>query len=251
MTFKVVIPARHGATRLPGKPLRQIAGKPMIWHVWRRAVESGAAAVVIATDHASIVAAAREFGADVCLTAAHHASGTDRLAEVCASRGWADGQIVVNLQGDEPAMPAENVRRVAENLAAEPLADLATLCVPVGRVEELLDHNVVKVVRDARDFALYFSRSPIPWHRDGGFSRDAGMPPGKWYRHVGLYAYRVGALRRFAALPVADLEQVERLEQLRALTAGMHIHVGQALALPGIGVDTEADLARVEQLLAS
>ncbi len=251
MTFKVVIPARHGATRLPGKPLRPIAGAPMIWHVWRRAVESGAEAVVIATDHPSIVKTAREFGADVCLTAAHHASGTDRLAEVCARRGWPDEQIVVNLQGDEPAMPAENVRRVAENLAAEPLADLATLCVPVGRVEELLDHNVVKVVRDARDFALYFSRSPIPWQRDGGFSRDAGMPPGNWYRHVGLYAYRVGALRRFATLPVAELEQAERLEQLRALAAGMRIHVGEALALPGIGVDTEADLVRVEQLLAS
>ncbi|HYW93237.1 MAG TPA: 3-deoxy-manno-octulosonate cytidylyltransferase [Gammaproteobacteria bacterium] len=249
MKFRVVIPARHGATRLPGKPLRILVGRPMIWHVYQRAVESGADQVVIATDHRSVMEAGSAFGAEVCMTSRSHRSGSDRIAEVAEKYGWADTDIVVNLQGDEPTMPSENVARVAENLAGTEGADITTLCTPVGTVEELLDPNVVKVVRDARAFALYFSRAPVPWNRDGGFSVDAGMPPGIWYRHIGLYAYRVPALRRYTQLDPCELENKESLEQLRALWHGMRIHVGDALALPGIGVDTEADLERVEQLL--
>ncbi len=249
MSFRVVIPARHGAVRLPGKPLRLLAGKPMIWHVHQRALESGAAQVVIATDHRAVVEAASAFGAETCMTEPGHPSGSDRIAEVAEQYAWPDDDIVVNLQGDEPTMPAENIARVAENLAGATRADIATLCTPIGTVEELLDPNVVKVVRDARGFALYFSRAAVPWNRDGGFSVDAGMPPGIWYRHIGLYAYRVAALRRYAGLEPCDLEAKERLEQLRALWHGMRIQVGDALALPGLGVDTEADLERVEQLL--
>ncbi|MDY6943469.1 MAG: 3-deoxy-manno-octulosonate cytidylyltransferase [Pseudomonadota bacterium] len=249
MNFKVVVPARHGASRLPGKPLRDLAGRPLIWHVYQRACESGASEVVIATEHDLVRDAAEGFGAQVCMTRVDHASGTDRIAEVAEQCGWDDDEIVVNLQGDEPLMPGENIARVAQNLALSDLADIATLCTPVGNVESLLDPNVVKVVRDARQFALYFSRAPIPWNRQGGFSVDAGMPPGNWYHHIGLYAYRVGVLKTFATLPPCDLEHRELLEQLRALWHGMRIHVGDAIALPGIGVDTEADLLRVEQLL--
>ena len=249
MSFKVVIPARHGATRLPGKPLRLIAGLPMIQHVYRRAVESGAEEVIIATEHDLVGQLARSFGATVCMTGAHHLCGTERIAEVVEQYAWPDDTIVVNLQGDEPTMPAVNVARVAENLRALTSAPVATLCTPIGTVEELLDPNVVKVVCGQNDLALYFSRAPIPWHRDGGFSLDAGMPPGVWLRHLGIYAYRAGALRAFAALKPAELELQESLEQLRALWGGIPIHVGDAPALPGAAVDTEADLARVEALL--
>lgn len=248
MSFKVVIPARHGATRLPGKPLRLIAGLPMIQHVYHRAMDSGAEEVIIATEHELVAQMARSFGATVCMTGDQHLCGTDRIAEVVAQRGWADDAVVVNLQGDEPTMPAVNVARVAENLQAQPTAQVATLCTPIGTVEELLDPNVVKVVCDRDDFALYFSRAPIPWHRDGGFSQDAGMPPGLWLRHLGIYAYRAGALRAFAALGPSELERQESLEQLRAQWGGMRIHVAEAPALPGAAVDTEADLARVEAL---
>lgn len=247
--FKVVIPARHGASRLPGKPLRELAGKPMIWHVWQRAVESGAAEVVIATEHDLVVEAVQEFGGEVCLTSDEHVCGSDRVAEVCRLRGWDDDDIVVNLQGDEPCMPAANLQRVADAIAKIPDAEIATLCTPVGTVEELLDPNVVKVIRDRHGFAMYFSRAPIPWNRQGGFSVDAGMPPGNWYHHVGLYAYRVKDLRRYTGLSTCELEQKELLEQLRALWHGMRIYVGDAMALPGIAIDTEADLLHMEKLL--
>lgn len=246
MPFKVVIPARHGASRLPGKPLRLIAGRPMIQHVYQRALDSGAAEVIIATEHELVAQMARSFGATVCMTGAHHLTGTDRIAEVVAQKAWSDDTVIVNLQGDEPTMPAVNVARVAENLQARTTAPVATLCTPVGTVEELLDPNVVKVVCDRDELALYFSRAPIPWHREGGFSHDAGMPPGLWLRHLGIYAYRAGALRAFAALAPCEPERQESLEQLRFQWGGIRIHVGDAPALPGSAVDTEADLARVE-----
>jgi 3-deoxy-manno-octulosonate cytidylyltransferase (CMP-KDO synthetase) len=245
--FKVVIPARHGASRLPGKPLRQIAGQPMIWHVYQRALASGAEQVIIATEHALVAEAAKAFGAEVCMTSDQHFCGTDRIAEVVQIHGWADDEIIVNLQGDEPTMPAENIALVASELARMAEAEVATLCTSIGMVEELIDPNVVKVVRDAIGYALYFSRAPIPWNRAGGFSVDAGMPPGNWYRHIGLYAYRAAALKRFAGWPPSELEQKEMLEQLRGLWHGMRIYVGDTTAAAGVAVDTEADLVLAEQ----
>lgn len=249
MPFKVVIPARHGATRLPGKPLRLIAGLPMVQHVYQRALESGAEEVIVATEHELVAQMARSFGATVCMTGEQHLCGTDRIAEVVEQRGWPDDTVVVNLQGDEPTMPAVNVARVAEHLLTQTQAPVTTLCTPIGTVEELLDPNVVKVVLDQDDLALYFSRAPIPWHRDGGFSHDAGMPPGLWLRHLGIYAYRAGALRIFASLVPSELERQESLEQLRFQWGGIRIYVGDAPALPGSAVDTEADLERVEAAL--
>lgn len=249
MQFKVVIPARHGATRLPGKPLRLIAGLPMVQHVYQRALESGAEEVIIATEHELVAQMARSFGATVCMTGDQHLCGTDRIAEVVEQRGWPDDTVIVNLQGDEPTMPAVNVTRVAEHLLTQTQVPVATLCTPIGTVEALLDPNVVKVVLDQDDLALYFSRAPIPWHRDGGFSHDAGMPPGLWLRHLGIYAYRAGALRTFASLAPSELERQESLEQLRFQWGGIRIHVGDAPALPGSAVDTEADLERAEALL--
>lgn len=243
MSFRVVIPARFGAQRLPGKPLLALAGKPMVEHVWRRAQEAGALEVVIATDDERIASAARGFGAEVELTAPELASGTDRCAAVAARRGWDDDAIVVNLQGDEPLMPPELLRQVAGLLTADPAASLATLCTPIQAGRELADPNVVKVVFAEDGGALYFSRAPIPWDRDAG-----GGAPGA-HRHLGLYAYRVEALSRLTALPPCELERIERLEQLRALWHGMRIRIELAQALPGPGVDTPADAVRVEALL--
>jgi 3-deoxy-manno-octulosonate cytidylyltransferase (CMP-KDO synthetase) len=250
--FRVVIPARHASTRLPGKPLRTIAGRPMIEHVWRRARDSGAAEVIVATDDARIEAACRAFGAIVAMTDAAHPSGTDRLAEVARTRRWAPGDVVVNVQGDEPLLPSANVAQVAALLAADPRADLATLATPVGSLHEFLDPNAVKVVADAGGRALYFSRAPIPWLRDAA---PAGLPSQTRFdgalRHVGIYAYRCAALLRMAALPPSPLEQAERLEQLRALENGMNVRVAVAVEVPGPGVDTEADLAAAEAALAA
>jgi 3-deoxy-manno-octulosonate cytidylyltransferase (CMP-KDO synthetase) len=243
--FAVVIPARYASTRLPGKPLADIGGRPMIRHVWDRAIESGADRVVIATDDARIVAAAGAFGAEVCLTRADHRSGTDRIAEVADRLGWADDAIVVNLQGDEPAMPPALLRQVADDLAAHAEAALATLGVPIRDRAELFDPNVVKAVTDGAGWALYFSRAPIPWHRDS-FPVAERLPAGVEYiRHLGLYAYRVGFLRRFVAWAPAPLETCESLEQLRALWHGARIRLGMAGATPGPGVDTAEDLERL------
>ena len=245
--FRVVIPARYASTRLPGKPLRLIAGRTMIEHVHARARASGAAEVVIATDDERIADACARFGADVALTDPGHASGTDRLAEVARARGYADDDLIVNVQGDEPLLPPANVAEVAALLAATPSAAVATLATPIGSLEEYQDPNVVKVVRDCAGLALYFSRAPIPWVREPATEaeRYAGA-----LRHVGLYAYRAGALRRLAALAPTALETRERLEQLRALEHGLGIAVGIAAEPPGPGVDTEQDLARVAALLA-
>lgn len=243
--FHVVIPARHASTRLPGKPLADIGGRPMIRHVWDRAIESGAERVVIATDDARIEAAARTFGAEVCLTRADHRSGTDRIAEVADRLGWADDAIVVNLQGDEPTMPPALLRQVADDLAAHPEAALATLGVPIRDRADLFDPNVVKAVTNGAGWALYFSRAPIPWHRDS-FPDAERLPEGvEFIRHLGLYAYRVGFLRRFVGWAPAPLETCESLEQLRALWHGARIRLGIAGATPGPGVDTPEDLERL------
>jgi len=248
--FRVVIPARYASTRLPGKPLRLIAGRPMIEHVHERARASGAAEVIVATDDERIVDACAAFGADVVLTDPGHASGTDRLAEVARLRRYAADDVVVNVQGDEPLLPPENVAEVAALLAATPAAAIATLATPIDDLAEYLDPNVVKVVRDAAGRALYFSRAPIPWQRDAAAARvEDATRYALALRHVGLYAYRAGALARLAALPPSPLELAERLEQLRALENGLVIAVGIASARPGPGVDTEADLARVAVLM--
>ncbi len=240
-SFRVAIPARYASTRFPGKPLAPIAGRTMLEHVWRRACEAGAEEVVVATDDDRIAAAADGFGATVCMTRADHPSGTDRLAEVARARGWSDDAIVVNLQGDEPLMPPVVLRQVAEDLAAFPDAALATLCTPLANRAERDEPNTVKVVTDRAGYALYFSRASIPYPR----TPDAAAA----HRHLGIYAYRAGFLRRFTALEPAPIERAEQLEQLRALWHGHRIHVTEAAAIPAAGVDDPADVARVEAAL--
>lgn len=250
MGFRIVIPARYASSRFPGKPLAILAGKPMLQWVHERAAASGAAEAIIATDDERIERAALGFGARVMLTDAAHASGTDRIAEVAQRAGWAQGDIVVNLQGDEPLMPVALLTQVAALLQRHPDAAIATLSAPVASLEAFLDPNVVKVVTDQGGRALYFSRAPIPWCRDAA---PAGLLSQREYRlarrHVGLYAYRVAALQRLAALPPGELEDCEKLEQLRALQAGMEIRVGEAVELPGPDVNSPADLARVAAAL--
>ena len=237
--FIAVIPARYGSSRLPGKPLKDIAGKPMIEWVYRQAMGSGASEVIVATDDERIAEACRAFGAPVELTAAEHPSGTDRIAELARRFEWDDEQIVVNVQGDEPLMPAENVDRAVETLAAGDARRLATLATTVG-ADSVRDPNMVKVVVAADGRALYFSRSPIPYWR-------RGVPA--YRKHLGIYAYRAETLAEVAALPQSPLERAESLEQLRWLEAGHAIWVGEA-AGDSIGVDTPADLAEAERRLA-
>lgn len=244
----MVIPSRYGSTRLPGKPLVDLAGTPMIRHVHDRARASGADEVVVATDDDRIREVVEGFGGQSCLTSVHHESGSDRIAEVAARRGWGEDTIVVNLQGDEPLTPPGIIRQVADNLAERPEASMATLCTPISRAAQLYDPHTVKVVRDARDFALYFSRAPIPWERD---ALDMETSPALQIcqRHIGLYAYRVGYLRRFTCMESCALERMERLEQLRALYNGARIHVDVALEVPPAGVDTREDVERVTMVL--
>jgi 3-deoxy-manno-octulosonate cytidylyltransferase (CMP-KDO synthetase) len=247
--FRVVIPARYASSRLPGKLLMSIAGKPMVQWVHERSCASGAREVLIATDDERIASAARGFGAQAVMTGAH-SSGTDRIAEVARSRGWATQDIVVNVQGDEPLIPPALIDQVAGLLPAQPQADIATLASAIESPDELLDPNVVKVVTDARSMALYFSRAPIAWNRDGApAGPDSRSDCGGARRHRGIYAYRVAALLRLAQLPPGALEQREKLEQLRALEHGMRIYVGEAREQPGPDVNTLADLQRVNALL--
>jgi 3-deoxy-manno-octulosonate cytidylyltransferase (CMP-KDO synthetase) len=249
--FRVVIPARHASTRLPGKPLLPLAGEPMIMRVHRIAELSGAAEVIVATDDERIRDACKAAGATVEMTSPTHASGTDRIAEVARRRGWPDGDIVVNVQGDEPLLPPELVGQVAALLAATPGAGIATLAAPLASEAEYFDPNVVKVVARPDGMALYFSRAPVPWDRDGAGTAPAGTARHQGARrHLGLYAYRVAALKALAEAPPAELERRERLEQLRALAMGHAIVVADAMAPPGPGVDTPDDLARAEALLA-
>ncbi len=250
MSFKVAIPSRYASTRLPGKPLVELAGKPMVQHVYERAKESGAEEIVVATDDQRIKEAAEAFGAEVCLTSAEHPSGSDRLAEVAEKLGWADDVIVVNLQGDEPLTPSSIIHQVAENLAQNQEASISTLCTPITTASQMYDPHVVKVVRDEREFALYFSRAPIPWERDA-LDMESHPEIKACFRHIGLYAYRVGYLKAFTQMEACTLENIERLEQLRALWHGARIHVGEAVEPPGHGVDTPEDVQTVEALLVA
>lgn len=249
--FVVVIPARYGSSRLPGKPLMDIDGLPMVQHVWMRAKGSGASRVVIATDDARIEQAARAFGAEVVMTRDDHPSGTDRLAEVAARLQLPDETIVVNVQGDEPLLPASAIDRVAARLAADGRASVSTLAEPIHDVDTLFNPNVVKVVTDLTGRALYFSRAPIPWDRNAWKTQPPTLlETDAWLRHIGLYAYRAGFLAEYVNWQPAPLEQLEQLEQLRALQHGHLIQVATVTSsLPG-GVDTLEDLERVRQHFA-
>lgn len=249
--FRVVIPARYGASRLPGKPLADVGGVPLIGRVLERARASAAAEVVVATDDQRIADVCRELGADVAMTAEDHQSGSDRVAEVIRQRGWEADGIVVNLQGDEPCMPPSLIDQVASDLAALDSVGMATLAYPIIDAEQLFDPHLVKVVIDGQGFALYFSRAPVPWHRDGFLGKRARLPQGTpFLRHIGLYAYRAGFLGRYVAWPPTPLERAESLEQLRVLWHGERIHVGIAAEQPGPGVDTAEDLRLVVKRLA-
>jgi 3-deoxy-manno-octulosonate cytidylyltransferase (CMP-KDO synthetase) len=243
MSFKVVIPARYQSTRLPGKPLVDIAGRPLIQHVFERAVQSHAGEVIIATDDEQIFAAAETFGACVVMTSATHQSGTDRITEVADRLGWPDKQIVVNVQGDEPLIPSQLINLVANNLATDSQASVATLCEAISNKTEINNPNCVKVVFDQQQHALYFSRAAIPYIRESSGSA-------RYFRHIGLYAYRAGFLRAFSAAAPAMLEEAEKLEQLRALAMGRRIHVAVTTESPGAGIDTPEDLERVRKLLS-
>jgi 3-deoxy-manno-octulosonate cytidylyltransferase (CMP-KDO synthetase) len=244
MSFVVIIPARYSSTRLPGKPLLDVSGKSMIQRVWEQAVKSAASRVIIATDDQRIGNAARQFGAEVCMTRDDHTSGTDRLAEVVDWAGFGSDQIVVNVQGDEPLIPPQVIDQVADNLVRCADAGVATLCEPITDISEFHNPNVVKVVFDRYGLACYFSRAPIPWPRDG-FENDKCCAS----RHIGIYAYRVQQLRAFVDWPVAPMEKQESLEQLRFLFNSVQIHVSESIAkVPG-GVDTQDDLDAVNALL--
>ena len=250
--FKVVIPARYGSTRLPGKPLLDIGGTPLIGHVVRRARESRADEVLVATDDQRIAAVCREMGADVAMTGSRHRSGSDRIAQVIADRGWEAETIVVNVQGDEPCMPPALIDQVASDLAGHWSIGMTTLAHRIDDSDTLFDPHVVKVVTDGRGYALYFSRAPLPWHRDEFSGGRASLPSGvEFLRHIGLYAYRAEFLQRYVGWEPAPLEVAESLEQLRVLWQGERIHVSLATEEPGPGVDTFADLDRVAALLAA
>ncbi|WP_130098972.1 3-deoxy-manno-octulosonate cytidylyltransferase [Siccibacter turicensis] len=243
MSFVVIIPARYASTRLPGKPLVDINGKPMVVHVLERARESGAGRIIVATDHPDVARAVEAAGGEVCMTRADHQSGTERLAEVIEACGFSDDTVIVNVQGDEPAIPPVIIRQVAENLTASK-AGMATLAVPVHSAEEAFNPNAVKVVTDANGYALYFSRATIPWDRDR-FAQSRDTIGDSFLRHIGIYGYRAGFIRRYVTWQPSQLEQIEMLEQLRVLWYGEKIHVAVAKAVPGTGVDTQEDLERV------
>lgn len=241
--FQVVIPARLGSTRLPRKVLLDLGGKPVVQWVWQAAMAAGAGSVTIATDAEEVAVVCRQFGATVVMTDAAHQSGTDRANEVARERGWSADTLIVNVQGDEPLMPPTLIAQVARLLADDREAHLATLAHAIHDEADFANPNVVKVVCDRRDYALYFSRAPIPWQRDGSSRLAPQLPQGLAHRHIGLYAYRAGALAELSALPVAPLESCEALEQLRALTHGFRIKLGFTDTPPPRGVDTAEDLA--------
>lgn len=244
--FHVVIPARYASTRLPAKPLADIGGKPMVVRVLEQARKARAASVWVATDHVAVFDAVKAAGGDALMTRADHPSGTDRLAEVVDARGWSADDIVVNVQGDEPLIDPALIAAVARALADEPDAAIATAAHPLRDAAEFFNPNVVKVVCDARDHALYFSRAPIPWARDAFAANRETIPAGlPVQRHIGIYAYRVAFLRRYAELAPSPLENWEALEQLRALWHGYRIRVLSVAEAPAAGVDTPEDLERV------
>lgn len=251
LDFHVIIPARYGSSRLPGKPLRALLGKPLIQWVVENAQGVGAKSVIVATDDERIKSVVEGFGGDVAMTDPDHPSGTDRLFEVMQQRGFGEDSVLVNVQGDEPGLPPELVRQVAQALVREPRAGMSTLATPIHAPAEVFDPNVVKVVTDADGLALYFSRAPIPFVRDGFDASASSMPKGvSFLRHIGLYGYRAKTLAQVAnAAPVA-IEEAEKLEQLRALSLGVRIHVGVVEEAPAHGVDTEADVAKAEAWLS-
>ncbi|WP_042599287.1 3-deoxy-manno-octulosonate cytidylyltransferase [Xanthomonas campestris] len=250
--FVVAVPARYASTRLPGKPLQLIGDRPMIQHVAERALAAGAREVWVATDDARIAEAIQGLaGVRVAMTSSVHLSGTDRLAECARIAGWDAATCVVNLQGDEPFAPAAGIRAVAQVLQRSG-AEMATLAAPVHSAHDLFDPNVVKLVRNAHGDALYFSRAPIPWHRDSFASQRDAVPAGNhWLRHIGIYAYRAGFLQQFAAIPPGTLERIESLEQLRVLEAGYRIAVALTPEQFPPGIDTPEDLQRAQAQLAS
>ncbi|MEJ2142459.1 MAG: 3-deoxy-manno-octulosonate cytidylyltransferase [Gammaproteobacteria bacterium] len=252
MSFSIVIPARYASTRLPGKPLLDIAGKPMIQHVYERAMESGAKQVIIATDDIKIQQAAEQFNAEVCMTSDKHRSGTERLAEVIDTCNIDDDHIVINLQGDEPLLPPKCLQQVAQALEDNKDASVATLCTHMTSVDEIFDPHAVKVVLDHRQHALYFTRAPVPWDRER-FNDEPQLTEEQlsvYRRHIGLYAYRAGFVKKYIELPQTDLEKIESLEQLRVMWHGFSIVVPLAEEVPGPGVDTVEDLENVRNILS-
>lgn len=248
LQFKVVIPARFASTRLPGKPLLDIDGKPMVIRVAEQAAHSGAAQIIIATDHLPILEAAQQHGFSACMTRVDHTSGTDRIAEVAAQYAWPDDTIVVNVQGDEPLIPPSLIQAVARHLHEHPQCAVATACHPIHDEASMRNPNIVKAVLDKLGNALYFSRAPIPWPRDA-YATNQPLPPDvNVLRHIGLYAYRASFLREFGGLAPAPLEQVESLEQLRALYHSYKIGVSITPDAPPAGVDTEQDLQAARKL---
>ena len=250
MSFTVIIPARYASSRLPRKPLADIAGKPMIQHVWEKAQQAGANRVIIATDHEEIEQVAKTFSAEVCMTSTEHNSGTERLAEVIEKMAIADDEIIVNVQGDEPLIPPVIIQQVAQNLA-ENQVNMATLAVKLETKEELFNPNCVKVVTDQKRMALYFSRAAIPFARDHfADCNDAFVANQPYLRHIGIYSYRAKFVNQYIRWQPTVLEKLESLEQLRALWYGEKIHVELAKEAPQVGVDTLEDLERVRQILS-
>lgn len=243
MSFIVIIPARFSSSRLPGKPLADINGKPMVVRVMEQVQVSGATRVIVATDHLSVVKVVERVGGEVCLTSPAHQHGTERLAEVIDRYGFHDDQIIVNVQGDEPFIPPQIIRQVADNLAGID-AEMATLAVPITTVEEAFNPNVVKVVVNAHGYALYFSRATIPWDHER-FTRNCEQIHSSLLRHIGIYAYRAGFIRRYVSWQASPLEKIESLEQLRVLWYGQKIHTAVASMSPGMGIDTLEELAQV------
>ncbi|MBF0751233.1 MULTISPECIES: 3-deoxy-manno-octulosonate cytidylyltransferase [unclassified Pasteurella] len=253
MSFTVIIPARFASSRLPGKPLADIAGKPMIQHVFEKAQQSGANRVIIATDNEKVAKVAQSFGAEVCMTSEQRNSGTERLAEVVEKLTISDDEIIVNIQGDEPLIPPAIVRQVAENLAKFKV-NMATLAVKIHEPEELFNPNVVKVLTDKEGYVLYFSRSVIPYDRDQFMDLQdvANVTLTDVYlRHIGIYAYRAGFIKKYVQWAPTQLENLEKLEQLRVLWYGERIHVELAKEVPAVGVDTAEDLEKVRSILAA
>lgn len=248
MSFTVVIPARYQSTRLPGKPLADIAGKPMVQWVYEQALQSGAERVIVATDDPRVEQAVQNFGGMVCMTSAEHQSGTERLAEVVALMGIEDDHIIVNVQGDEPLIPPSIIRQVADNLSSSQ-APMATLAVEIDHQDEVFNPNAVKVVVDQEGYALYFSRAAIPWDRDNFALPDKPIVQ-PLMRHIGIYAYRAGFINTYIHWQPSILEKIESLEQLRVLWHGEKIHVAVALEAPPAGVDTPEDLAAVRRIIA-
>ena len=262
MSFTVIIPARYASSRLPGKILKDIHGQTMLERVYRGVKKSSARSIIIATDDQRIIDEAQRIGADVCLTSTAHESGTQRLSEVVLQRDIAEESIIVNVQGDEPFLPASCIEQVANLLIEDTQAEMATLCTPLLDKDDIFDRNVVKVITNHKDYAMYFSRAPIPWNRDqwnrdqwsgdeyrNGNESATHIPQQNTYRHIGLYAYRARFIQTYVNYPACSLEQMEKLEQLRALWYGHNIKVAQAIDVPGPGIDSEADLIAAKALV--